>query len=79
MMTSMMVMMILVILKMELIAVEINRYAWQNNHPKWFDVSTDEVWIFLGIVILMEIHGLPQNKEHRQFAWCIGCATVNVP
>ena len=28
----------------------------QNNRPKWVDVSTDEVWIFLGIVILMGIH-----------------------
>ena len=27
----------------ELIAVETNRYAQQNNHPKWVDVSTDEV------------------------------------
>ena len=27
----------------EVIAVETNRYAQQNNHPKWVDVSTDEV------------------------------------
>ena len=36
----------------ELVAVESNKYAHQNNHPKWVDFSTDEVWIFLGIVIL---------------------------
>ena len=34
----------------ELTAVETNRYAHQNNHPKWVDVSTDEVWIFLEIL-----------------------------
>ena len=40
----------------ELIAVETNRYAQQNNCPKWVDVSTADFWIFLGIVILMGIH-----------------------
>jgi len=48
----------------ELIAVETNRYAKQNNCPKWVDVSTDEVWILLGIVVLMGIHRLPQIKDY---------------
>ena len=45
----------------ELIALETNRYAQQNNGV---DVSTDEVWIFLGIVILMGIRRLPQIKNY---------------
>ena len=47
-----------------LCAVETNKYVQQNNRPKWVDVSADEVWIFLGIVILMGIHRLLQIKDY---------------
>ena len=48
----------------ELIAIETNRYAQQNNCPKWVD---DEVWIFLWIVVLMGIH----TKLRTTGAWTV--------
>ena len=44
----------------ELIALETNRYALQRGVAKWRDVSTAEIWTFLGIVILMGIKRLPR-------------------
>ena len=60
----------------ELIAVETNRYAQQNNRPKWVDVSTDEVWIFLGIVVLMGIYWLPQIKDYWSMDRLLGVPAV---
>ena len=51
----------------ELIA---NRYAQQNNQPKWVDVSTD------GIVILMGIHMLPQIKDYWSMDSLLGVLAV---
>ena len=43
-----------------LIASETNRYARQRSRPSWIDVTTEEIWTFFGIVILMGIHRLPR-------------------
>ena len=60
----------------ELIAVETNRYARQNNRPKWVDVSTDEVWTFLGIIILMGIHRLPRISNYWSQDSLLGISAV---
>ena len=60
----------------ELIAVETNRYARQKKRPKWVDVSTDEVWVFLGIVVLMGIHRLPQIKDYWSMDSLLGVPAV---
>ena len=52
------------------------KVAHQNNRPKWVDVSTDEVWIFLGIVILMGIHRLPQIKDYWSMDSLLGVSAV---
>ena len=44
----------------------------QNNHPIWVDISRDEVWIFLGIVVVMGIHRLPQIKVYWSMDSLIG-------
>ena len=36
----------------------------RNKRTNWVDVSTDEIWTFLGIVILMGIHRLPRVKNY---------------
>ena len=48
----------------ELIALETNRYALQRGVAKWRDVSTAEIWTFLGIVILMGIKRLPRISNY---------------
>ena len=60
----------------ELIAVETNRYAQKNNCPKWVDVSTHEGWIFMGIVVLIRIHRLPQIKEYWSMDILLGVPAV---
>lgn len=47
-----------------LIAVETNRYARQKKRKNWVDVSTEEIWTFLGIIILMGIHRLPWIRNY---------------
>ena len=47
-----------------LIASETNRYARQKNHSNWVDVTTDEIWTFLGIIVLMGIHRLPRVANY---------------
>ena len=37
----------------EMLAVEMNRYAAQNQPKGWFDTTASEIWVFLGVVILM--------------------------
>ena len=43
----------------EHIAVETNRYARTLGTKRWVDTDKDEIWVFLGIVVLMGIHRLP--------------------
>ena len=56
----------------ELIAVETNRYARQNNRPKWVDVNTDEVWTY----ILMGIHRLPRISNYWSLDSLLGVSVV---
>ena len=61
----------------ELIAIENNRHAQQKNCPKWVDVSTDGVWIFLGIVVWWEfIYRLPQMKDYWSMDSLLGVLAV---
>ena len=44
----------------ELIAQEKNRYAIVDHKLKnWSDVAAEELWAFLGIIVIMGIHHLP--------------------
>ena len=47
-----------------MIATETNRYARQKNRSNWVDVTTEEIWTFFGIIILMGIHRLPRVKNY---------------
>ena len=47
-----------------MIAVETNRYAQQKKCPSWVDVSSDGIWSFLGIIVLMGIHKLPRISDY---------------
>ena len=47
-----------------LITLETNRYAQQKMRPNWVDVTVDETWTFLGILILMGIHRLPRINNY---------------
>ena len=45
----------------ELIAQETNRYAMVDPKLKyWSDVTAEELWAFLGIIVIMGIHCLPE-------------------
>ena len=61
----------------ELIALETNRYALQRGVAKWRDVSTAEIWTFLGIVILMGIKRLPRIRNYWSRDGFIGVPGMN--
>ena len=61
----------------ELIALETNRYALQRGVAKWRDVSTAEIWTFLGIVILMGIKRLPRISNYWSRDRFIGVPGMN--
>ena len=48
----------------ELLALETDRYAQQKGVCNWRNVRIDEVWTFLGIVVLMGIHRLPSIRSY---------------
>ena len=48
----------------ELIAVETNRYAFQRHVRDWTPTSTDEIWAFLGTIVLMGYHTLPSFEKY---------------
>ena len=48
----------------QMICLETNNYALQHNRLNWAPVSTDEVWTFLAIVVLMGIHRLPTINQY---------------
>ena len=48
----------------DLIAIETNRYAQQNGRVNFIDTTGSEVWTFLGLIILMGIHRLPQLRNY---------------
>ena len=43
----------------ELIAIETNRYAFQRHVRDWTPTNEDEIWAFLGTIVLMGYHTLP--------------------
>ena len=59
-----------------LIVTETNRYARWKKRTNWVDVSTDEIWTFLGIVILMGIHRLPRVKNYWSTDSLLGVPAV---
>ena len=59
-----------------LIAVETNRYAHQKKRSNWVDVSKDEVWSFLGIIVLMGIHRLPRVRNYWSKDELLGVSAV---
>ena len=61
----------------ELIALETNKYALQRGVAKWRDVSTAEIWTFLGIVILMGIKRLPRISNDWSRDSFIGVPGMN--
>ena len=49
----------------ELIAQETNWYAIVDRKLKnWSDVTTEELWAFLGITVIMGIHRLPEIDNY---------------
>ena len=46
------------------IAMETNRYSRLKKHSHWVDVTTEEIWTFLGMIILMGIHRLLRVKDY---------------
>ena len=49
----------------ELIAQETNRYAIVDRKFKnWSDVTAEELWAFLGIIVIMGIHRLPEIDNY---------------
>ena len=61
----------------ELIALETNRYALQRGIASWQNVSTTEVWTFLGIIILMGIKRLPRISNYWSRDSFIGVPSMN--
>ena len=61
----------------ELIVLETNRYALQRGVAKWRDVSTAEIWTFLGIVILMGIKRLLRISNYWSRDSFIGVPGMN--
>ena len=59
-----------------LIAVETTRYAHQKKRSNSVDVSKDEVWSFLGIIVLMGIHGLPRVRNYWSNDKLLGVSAV---
>lgn len=59
-----------------LIADESNRYAGQKKRSNWVDVTTDEVWTFLGIIITMGIHRLPRIRDYWSSDSLLGVPAV---
>ena len=59
-----------------LIAVETNRYAHQKKRSNWVGVSKDEIWSFLGIIVLMEIHRLPRVRNYWSKDELLGVSAV---
>ena len=54
---------------MDLLVTETNRYAKQNppgDRYRWYDTSDNELKLFLGMIIAMGIHRLPQLEDY----WC---------
>ena len=58
----------------DLIADEMDRYAYERGTSYWQNTSMAEIWTFLGITILMDIKRLPNIKLY----WS-GDALVSVP
>ena len=48
----------------DLVASETNRYAVEKGICNWVSVSRDELWTFLGIVVLMGINRLPRISNY---------------
>ena len=59
-----------------LIAAETNKYACQNKRRNWVDVSTEEIWTFLGITILMGVHRLPRIRNYWSTNSLLGVPAV---
>ena len=48
----------------ELIAVETNRYAFQRHVRDWTPTNADEIWAFLGTIVLMGYHTMSSFEEY---------------
>ena len=45
-------------------ALETNRYAVQKGVSNWENTTIAEMWMYLGIILLMGIHRLPRIKNY---------------
>ena len=48
----------------ELISVETNRYVLQRHVRDWTPTSADEIWAFLGTIVLIGYHTLPSFEKY---------------
>ena len=46
------------------VAVETNRHAFQRHVRDWTTTSADEIWEFLGTIVLMGYHTLPSFEKY---------------
>ena len=61
----------------ELIAQETNRYVMVDCKLKnWSDVTTEELWAFLGIIVIKGIHRLPEIDNYWSSDWFLGVEPV---
>ena len=60
----------------DLIAHETNRYAMHNHKSKWQATTASEIWTFLGIIITMGIHRLPEINHYWSRDTLLGVPAV---
>ena len=60
----------------EHIAVETNMYARQEGGKNWVDTSVEEMWVFLGIVLQMDMKIVPTIRDHWSTDPVLGVVTV---
>ena len=48
----------------EHIAVETNTYDRQEGAKNWVDTSVEEMWVFLGIVLQMDMKIVPTIRDY---------------
>ena len=48
----------------DIIVAETNNYANQKQANGWRDVNSDDVWTFLGIIVLMNINKVPKISDY---------------
>ena len=60
----------------EHIAVETSTYARQEGARNWVDTNVEEMWIFLGILLQMDIKIVPSIRDYWSTDPVLGVVTV---